>query len=506
MYHAEIDTTELLDRLSAARRRLGLRDGLRGAAWPALAAAVVTASLKLAALTRGVSPIALGLPGDEWRWAGGVLAVGLLVTALWWWRSRPDLLEMARRADRYFDLDERLSTAVELGSRGADGDQVSPVTAALYRDAAAHAARVDPRRLVPIGIPRPAIALALVAIGVLALELTSPDGRPGPAPGASILATVADGDAASAAELILDIAALVREQAERESNDYLRVVATSLERLAAEVIEQGSGGQAVADELARLLAHAEAAASSLSESDADADGFSPTLASIEEFLDAQAEAVVRADASTRESSDSEASSSSERSMAGAMMARARSMLESLRAALAGDAPDSEPLAGELAAADSSSSAAADASEDEESEDPSMSAMVATGDRPLANVDIGGGMVDVESDSEAGGPMQGVGGGASLAAAERMEIPDVSSSRDFELPTEGGSRRRLPDEIVPQTRFTEVTESPLPRGDWQQTTQENLSSGYLGVSYRDVVSRYFLSRIRLAEAEAESAEP
>ena len=73
-------------------------------------------------------------------------------------------------------------------------------------------------------------------------------------------------------------------------------------------------------------------------------------------------------------------------------------------------------------------------------------------------------------------------------------------------TEGGSRRRLPDEIVPQTRFTEVTESPLPRGDWQQTAQENLSSGYLGVSYRDVVSRYFLSRIRLAEAEAESAEP
>jgi hypothetical protein len=136
----------------------------------------------------------------------------------------------------------------------------------------------------------------------------------------------------------------------------------------------------------------------------------------------------------------------------------------------------------------------------------MMAAVATGERPLANVDIGGGIADVESESDAGGPMEGVGGGATLAVAERMEIPDVSSSRDFELPTEGGSRRRLPDEIVPRTRFTEVTEAPLPRGDWRQTTQEQLSSGYLGVSYRDVASRYFLSRIRMAEAEAESAEP
>jgi hypothetical protein len=90
--------------------------------------------------------------------------------------------------------------------------------------------------------------------------------------------------------------------------------------------------------------------------------------------------------------------------------------------------------------------------------------------------------------------------------QRVDALDVASSRDFELPTEGGSRRRLPDEIVPQTRFTEVPESALPRGNWQQARQDQATSGYLGVSFREIASRYFLARIRRAEVEAESPAP
>src|SRR5690606_35892831 len=129
---------------------------------------------------------------------------------------------------------------------------------------------------------------------------------------------------------------------------------TSLEQLASDVVEQDSGGQAVAEDLARLLAHAEAA-STLSESDAGSEGFSLTLGDIEELLLAEAEyienLVARADADTRESSESDPSPVTSRSTPSAATARARAAIDSLRAARTGEPPDSM-LAAELAANDS----------------------------------------------------------------------------------------------------------------------------------------------------------
>jgi len=502
-YDSHLETAGLLARLTVARRRYGIRDAARGVAWSALAAALVIAFPRVASLSPWTSTTDPDPAGYAWLWGGAAFGFGLLATAIWVRRRLPDLLEIARRADLHFQLDERLSTAVELESQGARASHSSPVAAALFRDAAAHAPRVDARQLAPIGVPRPAIALALGAIALLALELTTPANRSATAPGASILATAAGRDADAAAEVILDIAALVRDQAERESNDYLRVVANSLEQLATDVIEQDSGGQAVADELARLLSHAEAA-SDVSESDAGAEGLSLTLANVEEFLRGKAEEVARADASTRESSESDGDPSGAESFLAEMMARARAMLEPILAALAGERSDADLLAGDPAESDSSSAAEM---EGEESAAPSVEASVVAGERPVGNVEMGDGAIaNTETESGGGRPMQGVGGASALAETERMDVPDVSSSQDFELPTEGGSRRRLPEEIVPQTRFTEVAESPLPTGDWQQTTQEHLSSGYLGVSYRDVASRYFLARIRMAEVVTESPEP
>ncbi len=495
--------TELLALLAAARRRLVVRRSLSGTVWSALAAAIVVALLRVATLAAPMP--ALG-PGTEWRWVGAVLTIGILLTAAWVWRSRPDLIEMARRADGCFDLDERLSTAVELGARHDRAAHTSPVVAALFHDAMAHAASVDPRRLVPIGIPRPAFALALVVTGILVLQLTSPVDRATLQSDASILATATDPEAESAADLILDIAELIQEEAERQSNDDLRVVATSLEQLAADVVEQGSGGGEVSSELSRLLGLAEAA-SSVSESNAEADGFSMTLASIEEWLEAEGERelVARADANSRELSGPEAPPAGPLSVAERMMARARETLSSVRAALTGEVHSAESLADELAAADSAGRAAtAGAIEGEMSTALPMEALVA-GARPLANVEIGAGSAISDEPSGGESPTLGIGGGSANVTAERVEVPDVGSSRDFELPTEGGSRRRLPEEIVPQTRFTEVVESDLPLGDWRQTTQAQVTSGYLGVSYRDVVSRYFLGRIRQAEVASESIE-
>ncbi len=503
-HDTDLDTSGLLDRLKAARRRLDLRRALAGAAWSALAAAMLVALVEVTRLVTGGSAISPGSPGGEWGWAAAVLVAGLAATALWSWRSRPDLLEMARRADRHFGLDDRLGTAVEMGARPASDAPRSPVVAALFRDAAAHGARIDPRRLVPIGLPRPAVALGLVALAIVGLELASPAARSTSAPGASILAAVAESDAAAAAELIMDIAALMREVAERDSDEYLRVVATSLEQLAADVIEQQTGGQAAADELGRLLSRAESA-SGLSETEASSEGFSLTLAGIEDMLRTEAEMmadlVARADASTRESEAGEYAMDA-RTMPSTVSARARAVADSLRAARERALPDSA-AALELAAADSSASGSMSQESDGS---PSMEAQAAAGERSLANVDLSGGVSTMETETNGASAAEGLGGGSRLAPAERIEVMDVASTRDFELPMEGGSRRRLPEEIVPQTRFTEVDESPLPRGDWRQTTQEHLSSGYLGVSYRDVASRYFLSRIRMAEAEAEAAGP
>jgi hypothetical protein len=379
--------------------------------------------------------------------------------------------------------------------------------AAFFRDASAHASRVDPRRMVPMVMPRPAVAFALVAVGVLALELVSPSERDAPPPGASLLAAAANPDAEASAELILDIAELMREEARRESNDYLRVVATSLEQLASDVVEQGAGGQPVADELARLLTEAEAAATSVSESGAESDGFSMTLADVEEFLETegQRDLVARADDTTRDSPAAESSPVNPSSLFSAVMARARQALQSVSSEPSGEPTDDQALADALARADSASEPASVEEAMEGTPSPgSPPPDVTVGGRPLANIDLGGGSV---VDEEAAGSVNlGVGMGAASVVAERVEVPDVASSRDFELPTEGGSRRRLPEEIVPQTRFTEVSESALPRGAWSQTIQDQVASGYLGVSYRDVASRYFLARIQQAKVEAQSTGP
>ena len=502
-------TTELLVRLGAARRRLDLRLGLTGAAWSALAAAVLVALIKLASLV-GVLPTDAG---SGWRSGVAVLAIGLLGTAVWVWRSRPDMQAMARRADQRFGLHERLSTALELDGRLPEDERASPVVAALFRDAAAHTSKVDPRSLVPIGLPRPAIAFALVAAGVLALQLIWPTGR---APGSALLAAAADSDSESAAELILDIAELVREEAERESNDELRVVATSLEQLASDVVDEGQGGQPVANELAQLLAEAEAAAANVTESDASAEGFALTLASLAEFLqeEGQGELVARADRETQEFSDSETvAPPSPTSLAAALFERARSALDRVRSReRIREETDAQEQLHNFTAPDSVEMSDGSPPEEEMAQmdgmpatPPSVQTTVSQG-RPLANIDLGGGSPIQEDVPLGDTPTPLPGAGTASITGARVDAPDVASSRDFELPTEGGSRRRLPEEIVPQTRFTEVTESALPRGNWQQARQDQATSGYLGVSFREIASRYFLARIRRAEVQAESPAP
>src|SRR5690606_31781944 len=169
-------------------------------------------------------------------------------------RRRATLATAARMADVRFDLDERLSTALECGlGTGASSDQ--PVVRALLADAAARSASVDPVTLVPLAVPRPAWYALALALAFAALEMVPagpglPTAAAPPSPPAL---------APSSAPRIVETAALLREEAVRQSDEYLWVVAEAMDKLAGELAAERIGGEEAARELSRLLDHADRA-------------------------------------------------------------------------------------------------------------------------------------------------------------------------------------------------------------------------------------------------------
>src|SRR5690606_1499256 len=158
-----------LDRLERSRARLDRKRALRGAAWAALGAVLVFGLLRILARL-GILPG----PADSLS-SSLVLALGVLLTGVagvlgYIHRRRATLATAARMADVRFDLDERLSTALECGlGTGASSDQ--PVVRALLADAAARSASVDPVTLVPLAVPRPAWYALALALAFAALEM-----------------------------------------------------------------------------------------------------------------------------------------------------------------------------------------------------------------------------------------------------------------------------------------------------------------------------------------------
>jgi tetratricopeptide (TPR) repeat protein len=136
------------------------------------------------------------LRGWEGLWRGGLIGAALLLAVLGVWKLAPipflavpvagavaavaPLLGFAigywprlteEQAARWLDqkqrLKERLSTALELSSRPLDSRWQQLVLA----DAQVAAAQVDPRRLLPLALPRVARGLAAVLAGIVALGL-----------------------------------------------------------------------------------------------------------------------------------------------------------------------------------------------------------------------------------------------------------------------------------------------------------------------------------------------
>jgi predicted nucleic acid-binding Zn-ribbon protein len=138
--------SELASIQSALARAAARRRWLRGwnGLWRGLFAGTVVWLLALAAFKLAPIPSTI-LPGAAAL--AGLLTLGGFLHG---WFRKPTLQQTARWVDDNQRLQERLSTALELGASGASENW----RALLVADAARFASKLDPRKLIPFHLPR----------------------------------------------------------------------------------------------------------------------------------------------------------------------------------------------------------------------------------------------------------------------------------------------------------------------------------------------------------------
>lgn len=195
-------------------------------------------------------------------WSGGVVAAAVVLAAVAGWlhvcRRAPSVAELARQADARYGLQERLSTALEVGAPDAP-----PATALRERflaDAAGRAEVVEPRDLIDVPLAIPTRWLALAVAAVIAVQFVPlRTGRPS-ALGANAAAPAAS--QAIAVPTVTDVqtaAALVAQDAFVRNDLQLRQIAASLQDLGARMASGQIGPGQVARQVTRLRMQLEAA-------------------------------------------------------------------------------------------------------------------------------------------------------------------------------------------------------------------------------------------------------
>src|SRR5262245_63252354 len=102
--------------------------------------------------------------------AGVSVVVGLVAGAEWGAAKRLPLGDAARLADRYYGLQDRVTTALEWSAR----PDRTPMVDALVADATARVGALSPKQVIARLWPREARWLPLPLLGVLALLVTPP--------------------------------------------------------------------------------------------------------------------------------------------------------------------------------------------------------------------------------------------------------------------------------------------------------------------------------------------
>ena len=107
----------------------------------------------------------LPLPEWVWLWSPGALGLGAVAGLVWGWARPMTMMETARWVDERTKLQERLSTALEVGSAGQGADETWRNL--VVTDAAKRLPEVDPKKLLPFHLPNAGKwALVVLILGV----------------------------------------------------------------------------------------------------------------------------------------------------------------------------------------------------------------------------------------------------------------------------------------------------------------------------------------------------
>ncbi len=231
--------TEVRATVARVASRMRLADtlvwGARALIALGIAAVLAVASVRFAGVGRSVVLLALGMGG-----LATAIAVALLVRPV-------STLVAASLADRELGLADRLTSAVSF----LDERAPSALQRAAIADAARLGARVDPRRVVTLGIPRAARYLPVVLLALLGVSFVR---LPGPIPKPNV--------SAPKPKLIVEADALageveaVRQLAHeaRGKDEQLAALAQRLDALLAAVDKQTLSRAEVFAQLASLEA------------------------------------------------------------------------------------------------------------------------------------------------------------------------------------------------------------------------------------------------------------
>jgi hypothetical protein len=254
----------LRDRLEATRRRARHALILRGAVFSLVTTLALLCAVEAIGFyqiaTTSTSAVAAAALSSYVAWGVVAFVCAFSLAAIFAYIFTPDVATLARKADRAFGLQERLSTALEVAAD--ERSEMGPVRAALLTDAERQAAAIDPRQIVRLDLPRAIwIAPALIAMAA-ALQLAPPKAfsvtglQRSTATAGQKDAELSSRDAAEAASNLRRIAELVEKDAQKRSDPYLRTIAKTLQSLSSDAERPGVDRRVLAGALDRLMAHA----------------------------------------------------------------------------------------------------------------------------------------------------------------------------------------------------------------------------------------------------------
>ena len=211
----------------------------------------------------GAAAATLLAPGSMIPWAFGSAAFGALASGIVLWRQAPDLLDMARRADRHAASDKAVETSVENWQKDRP---LNDVTRLLQARVIAAVEGISPQALSPAHIGWPlAAAIVGIALGIGAQFLHAPPQALPPRAALQdnleTLATLVDSEDAAIAALAQEAEALIAALAQGADPAEISAALEQLQSRAADVLAETtldeSDMAAVADALQQMTARAE---------------------------------------------------------------------------------------------------------------------------------------------------------------------------------------------------------------------------------------------------------